>query len=166
MFKKFNILFVTFFYIGKIKVAPGTFASFFTCILMFFLINLISFLTLYIFTFLIFLYSLYAIKNVLVLFKEKDPKDIVIDEFIGQALPLLLIPIYELYYPNSHLYYFILSFLTFRFFDIFKPYPINKFEKLPKAYGVLGDDIIAGIFTLVIMLVLQEFFVFTSIYKV
>ena len=93
MFKKFNILFVTFFYIGKIKVAPGTFASFFTCILMFFLINLISFLTLYIFTFLIFLYSLYAIKNVLVLFKEKDPKDIVIDEFIGQALPLLLIPI-------------------------------------------------------------------------
>jgi phosphatidylglycerophosphatase A len=156
MFKKFNILFVTFFYIGKIKVAPGTFASFFTCILMFFLINLISFLTLYIFTFLIFLYSLYAIKNVLVLFKEKDPKDIVIDEFIGQALPLLLIPIYELYYPNSHLYYFILSFLTFRFFDIFKPFPINYIDKkLKNELGIMLDDIVAGVYSAVLILCLS-----------
>ena len=90
--------------------------------------------------------------------ENPDPHHVVFDEWVGMWIPIIFI--------NFNFYALILSFFIFRFFDIFKPYPINKFEKLPKAYGVLGDDIIAGIFTLVIMLVLQEFFVFTSIYKV
>ena len=54
----------------------------------------------------------------------------------------------------------IISFFVFRFFDIFKPWPINKFEKLPIAYGVLGDDIIAGIFTYITVVILTLFIAF------
>ena len=57
-------------------------------------------------------------------------------------------------YTNLNFVLILISFLIFRLFDIFKPWPINKFEKLPHAYGVLGDDIIAGIFTLFSMLII------------
>ena len=66
----------------------------------------------------------------------------------------MYIPIVILEY---NLFAFILAFFIFRFFDIFKPYPINKFEDLPKAYGVLGDDIVAGVFTLIFVLIIVSF---------
>ena len=66
----------------------------------------------------------------------------------------MYIPIVILEY---NLFAFILAFFIFRFFDILKPYPINKFEDLPKAYGVLGDDIVAGVFTLIFVIILESF---------
>ena len=74
--------------------------------------------------------------------KKTDPKEIVIDEFIGQSLVLVFLP---LTYQN-----YILGFIFFRFFDIYKPIPINYFEKkYQNAFGIIFDDIIAAIYSLI-----------------
>ena len=73
---------------------------------------------------------------------KTDPKEIVIDEFIGQSLVLVFLP---LTYQN-----YILAFIFFRFFDIYKPMPINYFEKkYQNAFGVIFDDIIAAFYSLI-----------------
>ena len=81
--------------------------------------------------------------------EDPDPHHIVIDEWVGMWIPLMFIN-----YNYLNFVLILISFFIFRLFDIFKPWPINKFEKLPHAYGVLGDDIIAGIFTLFCMLII------------
>jgi len=149
MIKKFNILFITLFKIGNLKYAPGTIASFITCVFFFILNNYFSITTIFFITVLCFLYSLIAINNSYETFDSKDPQEIVIDEFIGQLLPLIAIPIYETLYPVPSLYYYITAFGVFRFFDIIKPFPINYIDKNTKgAMGVLLDDIVAGLFSI------------------
>jgi phosphatidylglycerophosphatase A len=152
MIKKFNLLFLTCFQIGKLKIAPGTIASLFTCIVFLLLINFFSLFFILFFTIVIFLYSLNAINNSYQEFDTKDPQEIVIDEFVGQMLPLLAIPIYETLYPASKLFYCFVAFLLFRFFDILKPFPINYIDKNTEgALGVMLDDIVSGFFTIIIM---------------
>ncbi len=87
--------------------------------------------------------------------ENPDPHHVVFDEWVGMFIPMMFI--------EFNFVALVLSFFIFRFFDIFKPFPINKFEKLPKAYGVLGDDIIAGIFTLICILVIENFYIFPSL---
>ena len=158
MIKKFNLLFLTFFMIGKIKYAPGTIASFFACILFLFLISIFNFIAVFLITLLIFLYSFVAINNSFDEFKSEDPQEIVIDEFVGQMLPLLAIPIYETLYPLPTMYYCLSAFILFRLFDIWKPFPINYIDNNVKgAMGIMLDDILAGTFT-IITLTLVFFF--------
>ena len=153
MIKKINLLFVTFFNIGKIKYAPGTFASLFTCLLFFFLTYILSTLFLFFLTLLIFLYSFVAINDSFELFNSQDPKEIVVDEVVGQILPLLAIPIYETLYSTSKEYYFITAFVLFRLFDIWKPYPINYVDKNVKGVlGIMLDDILAGIYSVIVLI--------------
>jgi len=152
MFNKINILFVTFFYIGKIKLAPGTFASFLTCVLFYFLLYVLSIFFLFLITLIIFLYSFVAINNSFNEFNSEDPQEIVIDEVVGQAIPLLFIPIYETLYPTNIIVYFIFSFILFRFFDILKPFPIKYVDENVKGVlGIMLDDVLAGFFTLILM---------------
>ena len=99
---------------------------------------------LFIFTFI----GFFSIKKTTTI-EDPDPHHIVIDEWVGMWIPLMFIN-----YNYLNFVLILISFLIFRLFDIFKPWPINKFEKLPHAYGVLGDDIIAGIFTLFCMLII------------
>jgi len=154
MIKEFNILFITFFKIGKIKYAPGTFASLITCFLFFFLINIFTYTTILLLTFLIFCYSFVAINNSFDVFNGKDPKEIVIDEVVGQMLPLLAIPIYETLYSLPQIYYFVSSFLLFRIFDIWKPYPISYVDKnTTGSLGIMLDDILASIYSVIILIV-------------
>jgi len=158
MIKKFNLLLLTFFQIGKIKYAPGSVASLITCLLFLLLINFFSVVILFIFTLIIFLYSLVAINNYYQTFDSKDPQEIVIDEFVGQMLPLLAFPIYETLYPTSIIYYCALAFILFRFFDILKPYPISYIEKnTDGAIGIMLDDIIAGFFSFLLMTIVFFF---------
>ena len=148
MIKKINLIFITFFYVGKIKFAPGTFASLLTCLIFFILSGVLSIVILFSATLLIFLYSLVAINNSFDLFNSQDPQEIVIDEVVGQMLPLLAIPIYETLYPISKAYYCFVAFLLFRLFDIWKPFPINYIDKNSTgAKGIMLDDILAGIFS-------------------
>ena len=101
-------------------------------------LNLLSFIVLII---LIFFYSIFFLdKTIKRFFSTSDPKEIVIDEFIGQSIPLLLC--------ENNFFLIILSFLLFRLFDITKLWPASYFDlKVKNANGVLMDDIIAGLYT-------------------
>ncbi len=76
----------------------------------------------------------------------KDPQRIVIDEVVGVWIALLFVPF--------HWVYIVLAFVLFRFLDITKILGIRKFEPLPKGFGVMMDDVIAGIYSNVIMQIL------------
>ena len=158
MIKKFNLLFLTLFNIGKIKNAPGTAASLLTCLLFLLLINIFNISIIFLFTLAIFAYSFVAINNSFDVFSSNDPQEIVIDEFVGQMLPLLAIPIYETLYLLPKMYYCIPAFLLFRLFDIWKPYPVSYVDKNVKgAIGIMLDDILAGIYTIISLVIIFFF---------
>ena len=158
MIKKFNLLFLTLFNIGKIKKAPGTVASLITCLLFLLLINIFNISIIFLFTLAIFAYSFVAINNSFDEFSSNDPQEIVIDEFVGQMLPLLAIPIYETLYLLPKIYYCIPAFLLFRLFDIWKPYPVSYVDKNVKgAIGIMLDDIFAGIYTIISLVIIFFF---------
>jgi len=154
MLKKFNLIFVTCFNIGKIKFAPGTLASLITCVFFFFVVDLLGIIILFFITLFIFLYSLKAINSAFESFNTHDPREIVIDEIVGQMLPLLALPIYETLYPIPKVYYCLTAFLLFRLFDIWKPYPINFIDKNVKGeLGIMLDDILAGVYVIIILII-------------
>ena len=158
MIKKFNLLFLTLFNIGKIKNAPGTAASLITCLLFLLLINIFNISIIFLFTLAIFAYSFVAINNSFDEFSSNDPQEIVIDEFVGQMLPLLAVPIYETLYLLPKMYYCIAAFLLFRLFDIWKPYPVSYVDKNVKgAIGIMLDDIFAGIYTIISLIIIFFF---------
>ena len=158
MTKKFNLLFLTLFNIGKIKNTPGTAASLITCLLFLLLINIFNLFIIFLFTLTIFAYSFVAINNSFDEFSSNDPQEIVIDEFVGQMLPLLAIPIYETLYLLPKMYYCIPAFLLFRLFDIWKPYPVSYVDKNVKgAIGIMLDDIFAGIYTIISLVIIFFF---------
>ena len=143
MIREFNLFFLTLFRIGKIKYAPGTIASLITCSIFLLLINVFDILNLFFLTLIIFCYSFVAITNTFENFDSEDPQEIVIDEVVGQMLPLFAIPIYETLYPLPKIYYCVAAFLTFRLFDIWKPYPVSYVDNNVKgALGIMLDDIL------------------------
>ena len=159
MIKKFNLLFITFFFIGKIKFAPGTIASLISCFLFLLLVNIFDFTIIFLITLIIFLYSFIAINNSFDEFNSDDPQEIVIDEVTGQMLPLLAIPVYETLYPLPNTYYFVSAFILFRLFDIWKPYPINYIDNNIKgSLGIMLDDIFAGVYATIILSLILFFF--------
>ena len=156
--KKFNLFFLTFFMLGKIKYAPGTIASFFTTFLFFFLINFFNITLIFLLTLLIFFYSIIAINNSFKEFNSNDPQEIVIDEVVGQLLPLVAIPIYETLWPIQKIYYCIGAFLIFRLFDILKPFPINYIDKNVKgSLGIMLDDVIASVYSIIFLCLILFF---------
>ena len=152
MIKKFNLYFLTLLKIGEIKYAPGTIASLITCLLFLLLINVFNISVLLFGTLIILCYSFIAINNSYDVFNTSDPQEIVIDEAVGQMIPLLAIPIYETLYPAPKVYYCISAFILFRLFDIWKPFPINYIDNNTKgALGIMLDDILAGIYVIIIL---------------
>ena len=144
--------------IGKIKYAPGTIASLVTCLIFLFLINFSNFTFIFLITLVIFLYSFMAINNSFDEFKSDDPQEIVIDEVVGQMLPLLFIPIYETLYHLPTIYYCVASFLLFRLFDIWKPYPVSYVDNNVKgASGIMFDDILASSYSIIILIIIFFF---------
>ena len=139
----------TLFGVGYIKYAPGTIGSILT-ILIWFLIytafGQIYFLGLFL---ILAIGSYYLIKKYLSVYNKKDPQEIIIDEFIGISIPLLFVSSYQSYFE------ILLVFVSFRIFDIFKIYPVNKAEMLDGPIGIILDDVIAGIYTLIILLIFQ-----------
>jgi len=141
MFKKFNYLVFTLFNIGKLP-ASGTFGSIFAVIFYIIFYNFLPILGFIIIILVTFFYSLIFLQKTLSSFSNEDPKEIVIDEFIGQLLPLIIC--------NGNLSLILLSFLTFRFFDISKLFPANIFDKKIKGpLGIIGDDVVAGIYSFI-----------------
>ena len=86
---------------------------------------------------------------------KADPRGVVADEFAGQALTFLVIPVLATGTISTKQIWVttVLGFLLFRLFDIVKPWPIRKLEKLPKGWGVLADDLLAGVCAAIVLLV-------------
>lgn len=126
-------------FVGFIPFAPGTFGS----LLAFAFYNKIPDKE-----FLILIISVFFVAGVFfssILDKkfEKDPSFIVIDEIVGMLIPFLVLP--------NDIVLLAIAFVLFRFFDIVKPLGINKLQSLKSGFGVMMDDVLAGIYTLIIM---------------
>ena len=155
----FTNLFVSLFYSGYFKKWPGTFASLISILILYPIIELNIFsknIFIYIFIF-IFIISIYFINKFSNFTKTHDSGIIVIDEFLGQSIPIIL---YETFHPNRSntmletLQIYFWFFLLFRLFDGLKPFPIDYIDKKFKnTFGIIFDDILAG-FYVVICLVL------------
>jgi phosphatidylglycerophosphatase A len=155
MIKKFNIGLLVMFGLGYSKFMPGTIASFVTLLIYNFLfilqINIFFLLILFL---VVLIYSTFIIDKLSNNFSSIDAKEIVIDEFIGQSIPIL--SIYFMIEPNNLIEFILLtliSFVIFRIFDIFKPFPINLVDKkIKNGFGVIFDDVLAGVITSIIIL--------------
>ena len=155
--KKINVLISTFFGYGYLTKIPGTVASFVTTIFIYIAFEILNYTDLkfsLILFVILFFYSFYAVKDSESEFKNKDPRQIVIDEVLGQAMPLILL----LYLNQTNQIslqieiYYVLSFLFFRFFDIIKPFPVSYFDKNFKNYfGIIMDDIMAGLYSMILI---------------
>ena len=153
---KINYLFVTLFGIGKLKKIPGSFASLATTIFLFFLFHVLNLHPNIILTsiIIIFLISLYAVNIFIKDLDNKDPKEVVIDEFIGQSIPISL---YEIAHEGTKetsqvLTFYFIMFILFRIFDIAKPYPVSYYDKKFKnSFGVIMDDVCAGLYVVAVL---------------
>lgn len=81
-----------------------------------------------------------------------DPSRVVIDEMVGTWIALLAVP------ETEYFGYMIAAFLLFRLFDIFKPLGIRKMENLPGGYGIMADDILSGIYGMIVIFIFRLFF--------
>ena len=152
--------------IGSLRFAPGTITSLATTIFLyslFHIVNLSNNLIL-IFLIIVFIYSFYAVSEYIKYKENKDPKEVVVDEFIGQSIPIYL---YEISHNTSKdskeaALFYLYIFVLFRFFDIKKPFPINFFDKKFKnSFGVIFDDVVAGFYvvlTLIIFMIIKSKF--------
>ena len=139
--------------LGNSRYAPGTVASFVTCLIYIVLFNYrVNILILIGLVSLIFLYSIFILDELKNSFSEIDAKEIVIDEFVGQSIPLLSIYNLGLFNNiNNFILYALSVFFLFRLFDIFKPYPINIIDKkIKNGFGVMLDDVLAGIYSVIV----------------
>ena len=151
--------------LGKIKYIPGTIGSFVTIIILYCLFHIIN-LSPNIFLFfliLIFIYSFYAVSSHIENNENKDPGEIIIDEFIGQSIPIYL---YEISHgtektQNEVIIFYGICFILFRYFDIMKPFPVSFFDKnFKNSFGVIMDDVCAGFYvvlSLICFMILKSY---------
>ena len=151
--------------LGKIKYIPGTIGSFVTIIILYCLFHIIN-LSPNIFLFfliLIFIYSFYAVSSHIENNENKDPGEIIIDEFIGQSIPIYL---YEISHgtektENEAIIFYGICFILFRYFDIMKPFPVSFFDKnFKNSFGVIMDDVCAGFYvvlSLICFMILKSY---------
>ena len=166
MIKTINYLFVTCFGIGTFSFAPGTITSFITTVFLFSLFHIINLSgnIILVILLVVFIYSFYAVSEYIKYNENKDPKEVVVDEFIGQSIPIYL-------YETAHgiakesqeaALFYLYIFILFRYFDIKKPFPVSFFDKKFKnSFGVIMDDVIAGLYvviTLIIFMVIKSKF--------
>ena len=156
MNNKIIFFIVTLFGIGKISKIPGSIASLVTTIFLFFLFHIINISPNFVLISLIivFFISLYAVNIFIKELDNKDPKEVVIDEFIGQSIPICL---YEIAHEgtkeiNQVLTFYFIMFILFRIFDIAKPYPVSYYDKnFKNSFGVIMDDVAAGLYVVAVL---------------
>ena len=167
MIKNLNTLFVTMFGLGKIPKIPGTFGSLATVLLLYLFFHKlnISSNVILVGLIIIFIYSFSAVAEYIKENENKDPKEIIIDEFIGQSIPIYL---YEISHgteklPDEAIIFYGICFILFRFFDILKPFPVSFFDKHYKnSFGVIMDDVCAGLYvvlSLICFMFLSNYFI-------
>ena len=112
-----------------------------------------------------FFYSFFAVAAHIKENENKDPGEVIIDEFIGQSIPIYL---YEISHgieksSNDAIIFYGVCFILFRFFDIVKPFPVSFFDKnFKNSFGVIMDDVCAGFYvvlSLICFMVLSSYFI-------
>ena len=152
---RFSKFFISLLGIGFIPIASGTFASLFAIVFFYMILNYTSILTLIIFFIICFFLSLKFISIYSFNKEIYDSSEIVIDEFLGIFLIMIF---YDYIKFTNDLLMFILIFLLFRFFDIIKIYPANWIDiNLKNSLGVVLDDLVAGIYCVLIFLLINVF---------
>lgn len=142
MSDKMMKLLSTFFYVGYSPAAPGTMASLAGMLIaLLFRNNAILYILITIIAVIIGFMSCERIEKIL---GKKDPSEVVIDEVAGILISGLFLPLNS--WPVI-----ITVFFLFRAFDMFKIYPVNKFEEIAGGTGIMMDDIVAGIYTNIVM---------------
>ncbi len=135
------------FFTGYIPFAPGTFGSLFA-------------LGIYLIpgfenpTILLILISLFSIIGIYIGSKfeqvyGKDPAQCTIDEFVGMWITLLFVP--------KYIWYIFFAFVIWRILDIVKPFPVNIIEKIKGGWGIMLDDIVAGLYSLILVHIIIYF---------
>ena len=153
--KIFTKLFVSIFYIGYIKFAPGTWGSFAALLILY---PFIKFTVLSFEALLIIFIILFFISNLFINYfsnftNSNDSKHIVIDELLGIFIILIF---YDFIFIYNDFITLILIFFLFRLFDIIKIFPANYIDKnFKNGYGVMMDDIVAGIYTIFTLIILN-----------
>ena len=153
--------------LGKIKIIPGTLGSIVTVIILYILFHVLNVSSDFILLglILIFVYSFPAIESYIKNNENKDPGEIIIDELIGQSIPIFG---YEISHgtkkaPDDALIFYFICFVLFRIFDILKPFPVSFFDKSYKnSFGVMLDDVCAGLYvilSLICFMVLSSYFI-------
>jgi len=135
----------TVFYIGKLPLAPGTWASIFAVLCWYFLFQSVNHFVLPAISIFLFLIGGIASDTIVKHSKEHDPSRIVIDEWVGQWVALSMMPI--------NIRTGVVAFVAFRIFDIIKPGPVRKMERIPGGWGIMADDVMAGIMAYFVVLI-------------
>ena len=167
MIKIFNSLFVTMFGLGKIKFIPGTIGSLATIIILYVIFHILNVSSNFVLLGLviIFIYSFPAVSSYIKNNGNKDPREIIIDELIGQSIPIFA---YEISHgteksSDEALIFYCISFVLFRFFDVIKPFPVSFFDKnFKNSFGVIMDDVCAGLYvilSLICFMILSSYFI-------
>jgi phosphatidylglycerophosphatase A len=135
--------------VGYMPLAPGTFGSLVGVIIFLALTRVAGGTVLLLVAILTFTFAgIWAGTRTEEISGRKDPGKIVVDEVAGQLialLPLLLV--------NWSITMVMVSFILFRFFDIVKPYPANRLQDLEGGLGVMCDDLVAGAYAAIIVIV-------------
>ena len=151
---KFDYIVSTFFGTGNFPVAPGTFATLITALLYYFLVpvGLYDTLSATLIVIIILIVLQFPLAFIIKRVEKKlgeDSSKIVIDEVIGYIIAVMLLP--------KTLLVLILGFVFFRIFDILKPEPVNVIQKVKNGWGVLLDDILAGIYANIVIRIILKF---------
>jgi len=152
---KIHKTFVTFFGSGYLPIAPGTWGSFFACIFIYLLIKNINLYFFVAIILLIFILGTVVSDIVVKKLNVNDPRWIVIDEVAGMMTTFL--PLYYIDILNIKI--MVAGFVFFRIFDVFKPPPIRLIDrKLKNGFGIMFDDIIAGVYAAIVLYFIRNFF--------
>lgn len=152
---RFQILLATGFGTGYSPVAPGTAGALLMWIVWIVIYAFLPFDFYFALSSAIFLFLAYYGTKAATAVEAiwgKDPSRVVVDEMIGVLMPLMTIISDDIWF-----YYSIAAFVLFRLFDIYKPLGIRKLESWNGGIGVMADDILAGIYSALIMLIAQWF---------
>jgi len=149
--KSLAVLFATFFGIGRIRIAPGTWTSLAVTLIAYAIPpHALPFHLLALATGIIFILGIPAAAACEKHFQKEDPRQCVIDEVAGQLVCFWFLPHTVAYYGAA--------FLLFRFFDILKPFPIKASERIPHGLGIMLDDVLAGIYGLGVLQLARHLF--------
>lgn len=152
---KWDEFIATGFYSGYSKFAPGTMGALVATLLWILPYTLCEYWTLQVFTvFAILFFTFVSIPSINKLEKDwgEDPSKVVVDEMVGVWISLLAVP------SQGHWLYIVAAFVLFRLFDIFKPLGVRSMERFKGGWGVMLDDILAGVYGAIVVYIANLLF--------